>query len=141
MEMIKHELNANVDGFTLVVYLSEETEFAEELGSDYSKQTLIAQIKTLAKDNYPFLKISVANVVVGGFLVASFPLESSATERNSTFKIQPIDEVYTVGAGETISNIAAKFGVNVDAIKASNFLRSDDDLEVGQRLVIPGGRL
>jgi N-acetylmuramoyl-L-alanine amidase len=45
--------------------------------------------------------------------------------------------VYVVQSGDTLSGIAEKFGVSVDAIVAANGLSSPDDLAEGQKLSIP----
>ena len=46
---------------------------------------------------------------------------------------------HVVALGETLSGIAAKFGVSVQALSDVNSLRSVDLIRAGQRLVIPGG--
>jgi peptidoglycan endopeptidase LytE len=43
---------------------------------------------------------------------------------------------YTVVSGDTLSKIAAKFGVTVTALKAANNLTSDI-IKLGQKLLIP----
>ena len=44
---------------------------------------------------------------------------------------------YVVANGDTLSGIAARFGVNEDAIIAANGLENRDQLFVGQVLTIP----
>lgn len=46
---------------------------------------------------------------------------------------------YTVQPGNTLSVIAAQFGVGVDEIVAANNLPNAESLHIGQELVIPGG--
>lgn len=53
-----------------------------------------------------------------------------------TFKIQPIDEFYTVVSGDSLATIASRFDVSIHAIRFANSL-SSDLLQIGQRLVIP----
>ncbi len=48
-------------------------------------------------------------------------------------------EVYTVRAGDTLSGIAARYGVTVTDLRSANALRSDT-IRVGQELFIPGTR-
>jgi LysM repeat protein len=50
------------------------------------------------------------------------------------------DDVYTVQYGDSLSEIAARFGTTKDAIRAKNHLDSDW-LEEGQRLTIPNKRI
>jgi LysM repeat protein len=46
---------------------------------------------------------------------------------------------YTVQRGDTLSGIAARFGVTVQALMQANALTNADRIYVGQRLTIPGG--
>lgn len=48
----------------------------------------------------------------------------------------PTPVVYTVQQGDTLAEIAARFGVSVDALRAANNL-SSDALQVDQQLIIP----
>ncbi len=48
------------------------------------------------------------------------------------------DGVHVVRAGETLSAIAARYGLDIGAIVAANALRSADVIRVGMRLAIPG---
>ena len=45
--------------------------------------------------------------------------------------------IYVVQQGDTLSAIAATFGVSVEAIVQTNSLASADDIVIGQRLIIP----
>jgi LysM repeat protein len=46
--------------------------------------------------------------------------------------------VHTVKAGETLSTIAAKYGVKASAIATANNIRDPNRIRVGQKLTIPG---
>ncbi len=47
--------------------------------------------------------------------------------------------IHTVQAGESLSIIARRYGVTVEALAAANGLSSPDSLSAGQRLIVPGG--
>ena len=47
------------------------------------------------------------------------------------------DTTYTVRQGDTLSEIASKFGANSKAILSANHLPSADKLKLGQKLIIP----
>ena len=47
--------------------------------------------------------------------------------------------VYVVRRGDTLSGIAARFGVSLSALARANGIRNPSRIYVGQRLVIPGG--
>jgi LysM repeat protein len=46
-------------------------------------------------------------------------------------------ETYTVQAGDTLAEIAARFGVTIQALVQANNIENVDYIEVGQVLVIP----
>lgn len=51
--------------------------------------------------------------------------------------IRAEDLIHTVREGETLTSIAARYGVSVSAIAIANKLSNEDALYVGQRLIIP----
>ena len=61
----------------------------------------------------------------------AIPLESTTTVVASS-------EFYTVQQGDTLSAIAASFGVTVADIVAANGLPNADAIQAGQKLAIPG---
>ena len=61
----------------------------------------------------------------------AIPLESSTTVVASS-------EFYTIQQGDTLSAIAASFGVAVADIVAANGLPNADAIQAGQKLAIPG---
>lgn len=61
----------------------------------------------------------------------TIPLESTTTVVASS-------EFYTVQQGDTLSAIAASFGVAVADIVAANGLPNADAIQAGQKLAIPG---
>jgi peptidoglycan endopeptidase LytF len=66
------------------------------------------------------------------------PTSASNSGGTSGSKVQTIDSVYTVVSGDNLSVLAKRFGTSVDALRSANSLNSDV-LQIGQRLVIPGG--
>ena len=51
---------------------------------------------------------------------------------------QPEEQVYIVQPGDTLSGIAAKFGVTTEDLILANGITNPDKLVVGTRLIIPG---
>jgi murein DD-endopeptidase MepM/ murein hydrolase activator NlpD len=51
---------------------------------------------------------------------------------------QPEGQVYIVQAGDTLSGIAARFGVTTDDLILANAITDPNNLVIGTRLVIPG---
>jgi len=61
----------------------------------------------------------------------TIPLESTTTLNDNP-------EFYTIQQGDTLSAIAASFGVTVADIVAANGLVNADAIQAGQKLAIPG---
>ena len=61
----------------------------------------------------------------------SIPLETTTT-------LSANPEYYTIQQGDTLSAIAASFGVTVADIVAANGLANADAIQAGQKLAIPG---
>lgn len=51
----------------------------------------------------------------------------------------PTPSVYVVQAGDTLSEIAERFGITVRALVRANQLENPDRIHPGQELVIPSG--
>ena len=62
---------------------------------------------------------------------STIPLETTTT-------LAPNPEFYTIQQGDTLSAIAASFGVTVADIVAANGLPNADAIQAGQKLAIPG---
>ncbi len=52
-------------------------------------------------------------------------------------RVQAQTMTHTVRAGETLTSIAAEYGVSVDALVAANKLTDQNAVYVGERLIIP----
>lgn len=76
-----------------------------------------------------------ARIVAGQRLI--IPAGASAP----TASAAPISSEYVVKAGDTLSQIAAEYGVTVMAIASLNGIDNPAQLRAGQRLVIPGDAL
>ncbi|HSL73220.1 MAG TPA: LysM domain-containing protein [Ilumatobacteraceae bacterium] len=64
-----------------------------------------------------------------------------ATTTTTTTTIPPGDVIYVVQSGDTLGNIAERFGVTVQSIVDRNGLSSPDAIQAGQRLEIPEAKL
>jgi murein DD-endopeptidase MepM/ murein hydrolase activator NlpD len=62
-----------------------------------------------------------------------------STPENTAQTPPPIPRVHTVREGETLTSIAAIYGVTVKEILAANSLDNADLLSLGEELLIPGG--
>ena len=77
----------------------------------------------------------VATVQTMPLLVSETPAPM-AIETTTTLSENP--EFYTIQQGDTLSAIAAAFGVSVQDIVTLNGLTSPDAIQAGQKLSIPG---
>ncbi len=66
-------------------------------------------------------------------LLVAFPLSSVEAQEEL-----PAGPVYIVQAGDTLWDIAARFGISMDALVAENGITDPGQLAIGARLVIPG---
>lgn len=67
---------------------------------------------------------------------------ATAIKEGQTLIILPIAGVqHTIKKGDTLSAIAKKYDAEADEIMAYNQIASNDDLVVGEKLVIPGGSI
>jgi len=70
---------------------------------------------------------------------ASVPASASAVPASSATAVPtpvPTQRIYVVQQGDTLNEIAQRFGTTADAIRAANGL-TGDTIDVGQRLIIP----
>jgi len=96
-----------------------------------------------ARSGVPMASLARANgirnanlIYVGQILVVPGKSGSAAA---ATSKAAPGGSVYIVRRGDTLGNIAARYGTTVSALLAANGLRNPNVIYVGQRLVVRGG--
>jgi LysM repeat protein len=69
-------------------------------------------------------------------------LTSKTVKAGQSLTILPVDGVvYLVKEGDTISNIAKKYKGNEQSIIAFNSLSGENDVYIGDMLIIPGGKI
>ncbi|WP_249366419.1 C40 family peptidase [Neobacillus rhizophilus] len=138
-------LASSRDEYELIVHLdSQLTEFAGELGAiQRDRKDITSLAKQLLKDRYPYLKVTVIKVILGGVAAASIPLTHHSTayaedsNGNNPSQMAHADSIYYhVSAGDTLWGLSVKFGTTVDNIKRANHLTTDS-LSVNQLLIIP----
>lgn len=72
--------------------------------------------------------------------VASIPKQITPTQFPSTAPepgIQPMPDYYIVQDGDTLGDLALKFGVTIEAIAEANNIADPDKIQTGQKLRIP----
>ena len=65
-------------------------------------------------------------------------LEPDAEPLSPTQRIAGLNRTYTVRRNDTLTSVARRLGVDVDALRRINRIYADRDLVVGQALVVPG---
>jgi len=84
------------------------------------------------------LKIGTSLMIPpGGALVSPEKLAAKSAKEGSKGAARPADGSYTVGNGDSLWKIAAKYNIKTDALIAANNIDPKKPLQVGQKLVIP----
>ncbi|MCD8503037.1 MAG: LysM peptidoglycan-binding domain-containing protein [Bacillaceae bacterium] len=146
LELFTHyKINQSADGIELILFLSPiKEEFSQELGGDTigNRGTLESVAFQYVKKYLPNLKVKTIKIMAGAMVVTSLGMaaitpEAQAQTPNQTHTPQnQSGNLYTVVNGDTLSQIAARNGTTVQAIRNANQL-SSDLIRVGQSLVIP----
>jgi peptidoglycan DL-endopeptidase LytE len=76
--------------------------------------------------------VGAAVLVPSAAMASPAPVSSPSVAAAAT-------STYTVRAGDTLSSIAARFGVSVSALASANHISNPNLIYVGRSLVIPGG--
>ncbi|OIJ20780.1 hypothetical protein BKP45_08250 [Anaerobacillus alkalidiazotrophicus] len=139
-----YRLNKTNNGIEIILFLNENMmEFADELGSiqHANKQTIEEEAVRYTKKQFPNLKVKAIKVMAGALLVTTIGFFSPTTKAEASANVQQtISTTYQVVAGDTLSEIAQRFGTTVNAIKLQNNLTTDL-IRVGQTLTIPSGNI
>lgn len=93
------------------------------------------------------IRIGQTLTIPGAQEVGSTPASSSTPSTsapivatgNNQDQFSGQTQAYTVASGDTLSRIASRFGVSVQAIVAANSIKNPALIRVGQKLTIPGG--
>lgn len=145
MDYQKFELrrrSSTSDEHELLIYIADHlSEFAEEFGSiPKEKKDIVNIAKTIIKERYPAIKVTVARVIIGGIAVTTIPLmgeiSSAKAASPSNYSTQSNSIYYTVSNNDTLWKISQKYNTTVENIKRVNKL-SSEILQVNQQLIIP----
>lgn len=145
MNIVNTRLLPNSDGsYTLEINVGiYNEEFANELGQpSKTRESLLQEVKRIAKQQYPNFKISTIKVLAGVMLIGVIntgiigKIEAHAEE--STYQVVSgyPTITHTVKSGDTLSVIARNYNVTVTDLKDFNGLKSDV-IYVGQVIKIP----
>ena len=66
------------------------------------------------------------------------PADTPAPTQTVRPRPEPVQTIHVVQPGETLSQIAKKYGVSVAALTAANGLADPHLIKIGQELIIPG---
>jgi LysM repeat protein len=69
---------------------------------------------------------------------ASAPSEAADGGAEPEAPAEPASQTYVVAEGDSLSSIAQRFGVTVEALAVANGIDDPDVITLGQELVIPG---
>jgi LysM repeat protein len=113
-------------GLLQIINRSEPTPALLAVGQSDSNATIL----TAASAGPGVQLATAAGPSITGSPMAQVPREITASAR-------VIEPNYTVAAGDTLGQIAARFNTSVDRIQALNNLADPRALRIGTRLVIP----
>ncbi|RBW71126.1 LysM peptidoglycan-binding domain-containing protein [Bacillus taeanensis] len=142
-----HMIKQTKDGIEVVLYLNEEMmEFSAELGilERETKQTIEEKALSYIEKKLPNLNVKAAKIMAGAILLSSIGFAGFTPKKAAAAKIQPTVSQkvnrtsYTVQPGDTLSEIAKKYGTTVEAIQGANHLTTDL-IRAGDLLMIPNG--
>lgn len=142
MQIMRYELKEDRGSYILNIYLEPQmTEFAVELGKPSRRKTeLQTHIRSIIKEKFQNVPITIVKVLVGSFVVTTLYLGASgniaSAQTPTQLQTAPKYDTYTVKAGDTLYKIARELNVAVADIKQANNLTTDM-IHVGQELRLP----
>lgn len=114
------------------VYSVKTPEFRTTLASrGDTLQTLAERENTTPKQLARLNNMNEPYTILEGQKINTAPV--TATRESS-------DKLHTVSAGDTLYNIAGRYGTDVERVRARNNLKRDEPLFIGQKLTIPEGQ-
>jgi spore germination protein YaaH len=142
MQIMRYELMEDRGGYILNIYLEPQMiEFAAELGEPSGRKTeLQAHIRSIIKERFQNVPITIVKVLIGSFVVTTLylgtPGNITSAQTPTQMQTAPKYDTYTVKAGDTLYKIARELNVAVADIKQANNLTTDL-INVGQELRLP----
>lgn len=140
---IDHKIIKNQDGYIVDLYLDQQlSEFAKEFFEPQKeeKENFEKSIRDYIKEKLPHLKVTTVNIMLGSLLIGSLPftkIDAAASLAIASNQVQTQNTTaYTVNSGDTLFNIANKFGTSVSILKSFNGLTSEL-IYPGQQLKLP----
>ncbi|MFD1848632.1 peptidoglycan-binding protein [Oceanobacillus bengalensis] len=133
---INHSIEEKNNEIIVTLYVDKRygtEEFSGEFLAKSKKWLLENEARSYVSSHLPSVKGGLVKVAFGSLILTTIPLQVFAEEDQQE---QVEVSAYTVQAGDTLSQIANKFNVGIDAIKDANGLTSDM-IYVNQKLLIP----
>jgi flagellum-specific peptidoglycan hydrolase FlgJ len=98
-------------------------------------QLLINVIKKYRLDQYDRPEGELQKIKREDRVLAEINKNIGLAAKDSLFRAVPSNKLYTVKQGDTLYNLAKRFGLTVDELKALNHM-ADNNVKLGQQLVI-----
>ena len=141
MFLNKYSMEPTTDGAIITLYLNElDTEFAKELGTVGTSNTIQDELGNYVLQRFPNMKIRTIKIVAGGILLGIFSTESFLHSTKTAHAAEPTQAIlastYIVQEGDSLSVIAKRLNTTVNELKSANNLTTDT-IHVGQSLKIP----
>ncbi|WP_187118964.1 LysM peptidoglycan-binding domain-containing protein [Bacillus marasmi] len=147
MEIRKLKLIPEANGYSLLVYIEQpNAEFSKEFGYDEPqlKPSFRQEINLMVQNKFPNVKVNTVKIIMGTLLVASIPFGNMDAKAAETTQ-QPSSQTtastipyltYIVKSGDSLSKIAAEFGIKIDQITQINQIKGTT-IYIGQTLKLP----